>query len=76
MKAVVFDLEGTLIDSASDIHASVNKMLKDDGCKKLDLPTVTSFIGKGLPNLVEQVMKARSISVQKHTELCAKVLMQ
>ncbi|MEO1291990.1 MAG: HAD family hydrolase [Pseudomonadota bacterium] len=27
MRAVVFDLDGTLIDSAPDLHAAVNRML-------------------------------------------------
>ena len=35
MKAIIFDLDGTLIDSAPDIHASINKLLK----KEL-LPTI------------------------------------
>jgi phosphoglycolate phosphatase len=74
VKAVIFDLDGTLIDSAPDIHAAVNKMLSGEGYGSLDLPTVTSFIGRGLPNLVQQVMEARSIPLQMHTELCAKVL--
>lgn len=75
VKAVIFDLDGTLIDSAPDIHAAVNKMLSGEGYNALDLPTETSFIGRGLPNLVEQVMEARSILLPMHAELCAKVLM-
>lgn len=50
VRAVVFDLDGTLIDSAPDIHAAVNKMLSGEGYDAFDLPTVTSFIGRGLPN--------------------------
>lgn len=74
VRAVVFDLDGTLIDSAPDIHAAVNKMLSGEGYDALDLPTVTSFIGRGLPNLVQQVMKARSIPLQMHADLCTKVM--
>ena len=31
MAAVIFDLDGTLVDSAPDIHAAVNRLLADVG---------------------------------------------
>jgi phosphoglycolate phosphatase len=74
MKAVIFDLDGTLIDSAPDIHAAANRMLVDEGCAVLDLATITSFIGNGLPKLVERVMQARGIDLARHGELSARVL--
>ena len=58
---IVFDLDGTLVDSAPDLMAAANRMLADEGYAPLDLATVTSFIGNGLPKLVERVMRARSI---------------
>ena len=61
MKAIVFDLDGTLIDSAPDIQAAANRMLEGEGLAPLDLPMITSFIGNGLPKLVERVMRARGI---------------
>lgn len=61
MKAVIFDLDGTLIDSAPDIHAAANKMLVEIGLDPLDYPTVRSFIGNGVPKLIERVMGARDI---------------
>ena len=61
-KSIVFDLDGTLIDSAPDIHAAVNRMLSDLGLADLSLREVTGFIGNGLPNLVRLVMEARSIA--------------
>ena len=69
MKAIVFDLDGTLIDSAPDIHAAVNRMLADEGQAPLDLRTVISFIGHGLPKLVERVMRARGIDATQHARL-------
>ena len=74
VRAVVFDLDGTLIDSAPDIHAAVNKMLTSEGYHTLDLPTVTSFIGNGLPKLVERVMRTLGLPIEIHAELCAKVM--
>ena len=74
VRAVVFDLDGTLIDSAPDIHAAVNKMLTAEGYDTLDLPTVKSFIGNGLPKLVERVMKTLGLSMEMHADLCTKVM--
>ncbi len=69
MRAIVFDLDGTLIDSAPDIHAAVNAMLVGEGLAPLDLPTVISFVGNGLPKLVERVMAVRGIDSTRHGDL-------
>ena len=52
MKAVVFDLDGTLIDSAPDLHAAANHMLTALGKPPIRLDQTVSFIGNGVPNLV------------------------
>ncbi|OFZ28773.1 MAG: hypothetical protein A2622_06740 [Bdellovibrionales bacterium RIFCSPHIGHO2_01_FULL_40_29] len=49
---LIFDLDGTLIDSAQDIHVALNKMLALYGRQLVDLPTLTSHIGDGLNKLV------------------------
>ncbi|MBR9844499.1 MAG: phosphoglycolate phosphatase [Rhodobacteraceae bacterium] len=74
MNAIIFDLDGTLIDSAPDIHASVNKMLAAEGRAALDLATVTSFIGNGLPKLVERVMKRVGMDMGEFDRIAADVL--
>ncbi|MDG2406642.1 MAG: phosphoglycolate phosphatase [Paracoccaceae bacterium] len=71
MSRIVFDLDGTLIDSAPDIHLGVNMMLEEQGEAALDLATVTSFIGNGLPHLVKLVMMARDINPDHHTNWVA-----
>ncbi len=72
--AVIFDLDGTLVDSAPDIHASVNEMLIDEGFGTFTLPEIISFIGNGLPALIEKVMAARSIAPQEFQRLHDDVL--
>lgn len=52
--AIIFDLDGTLIDSAPDIQSSINAVLGDDDLPPLSLPVVTSFIGNGISHLVSQ----------------------
>ena len=56
MTAIVFDLDGTLIDSVGDIHVALNQMLARAGHGPLGKDTVTSFVGKGSSNLVKRVI--------------------
>lgn len=56
--AVVFDLDGTLIDSAPDIHAASNRVLAEQGFAPLTFGQVRSFIGKGVPHLIERLLEA------------------
>ena len=58
MAAVIFDLDGTLVDSAPDIHAAVNRLLADVGEVALSAQTVKGFIGNGVPTLVTRVLAA------------------
>jgi phosphoglycolate phosphatase len=69
VNGIVFDLDGTLIHSAPDIHAAANRMLAEEGLEPLDLATITSFIGNGIPKLVERVMRTRGIDPGEHTRL-------
>lgn len=71
---IVFDLDGTLIDSAPDIHRAAARMLMGEGHAPLDVPTIISFIGNGLPKLVERVMKARGIDMAEFERLSARTL--
>lgn len=66
---IVFDLDGTLVDSAPDIAVAVNRVLADEGLEPLTLAQVTSFIGNGLPRLIERVMRARGIGAHHFDRL-------
>ncbi|MFK7746374.1 MAG: phosphoglycolate phosphatase [Roseobacter sp.] len=56
--AIIFDLDGTLIHSAPDLHAAVNVALVGLGRQPLSLETVISFIGNGVEKLVERSLAA------------------
>ena len=56
--SIVFDLDGTLVDSAPDLHYCTNILMNEMGLPKLGLPTVTGFIGHGVGPLVDSALKA------------------
>lgn len=53
---LIFDLDGTLVDSQADLADSVNYVLKSYGRRKISIPTLRSFIGNGVVNLMERAM--------------------
>ncbi len=69
MTAVVFDLDGTLVHSAPDIHAAVNVVLEERGIAPLGLDVVTTFIGNGVPKLVERVVSATGIDGREYDQV-------
>src|SRR5215469_16179352 len=54
--ALIFDLDGTLIDSKQDLIRSVNAMLAATGREPLHEDTVSSYIGHGAPRLVARAL--------------------
>ncbi|MEF2552885.1 phosphoglycolate phosphatase [Aurantimonas sp. A2-1-M11] len=53
-KAVLFDLDGTLVDSAPDIHAALNETLASYGEPPFTLEAVTRMVGRGVPTLIDR----------------------
>lgn len=56
VEAVMFDLDGTLVDSLPDIALSANRMLAEMGRPQRDMAEIRRFVGKGIPNLVTRCM--------------------
>lgn len=56
-RAVAFDLDGTLVDSAPDIAAAANGMLAERGLRALPLARVVAAIGDGIDALVVRVLE-------------------
>ena len=71
---IIFDLDGTLIHSVPDMHAAVNALLVEESAQPLDEATVQSFVGNGLPKLVERVIGAAGLDMARHQELSDRTL--
>lgn len=54
VKLIVFDLDGTLIDSRHDLTGAVNYMRGSMGLEPLSAERVVSFVGNGIINLVRR----------------------
>lgn len=67
--ALVFDLDGTLIDSAPDLHVAVNRVLEGEGAAPLTLAEVVGFIGHGIPHLVGLARAARGIAPDRQAAM-------
>ena len=67
--AVFFDLDGTLVDSASDILRAVNFALYDIGVDPVTSLQVRLWVGRGASRLIQCVRECRGISSERHDEL-------
>ena len=61
---IIFDLDGTLIDSAADIHAAGNATLAAEGLAPITLAQARSFVGNGARVFVERLERAGAGSNQ------------
>ena len=61
-RPVLIDLDGTLVDTAPDIVEAANRMLGALGAAPLPPPTISGFIGNGVPTLVRRVLAAVAIT--------------
>src|SRR6202171_4978900 len=56
VRALIFDLDGTLIDSQRDLIRSVSAMLREMGREPLHEDTISGYIGHGAPQLVGRAL--------------------
>jgi phosphoglycolate phosphatase len=57
-RAALFDLDGTLLDTAPDLARSANRMLAELGRPALPESEIRDYIGKGIANLVRQCVES------------------
>tara|TARA_B100000497_G_scaffold43586_1_gene50665 strand:+ start:869 stop:1537 length:669 start_codon:yes stop_codon:yes gene_type:complete len=60
IKAILFDLDGTLFETAPELAEAVNLMLKDLEMAELKTNEIKRFIGRGAENLIKQSIEVSS----------------
>ncbi len=71
MARIVFDLDGTLIDSAPDIRGVANRLLSGEGLAPVTLAETKKFIGDGAAMFVTRMRAARGIAEGEQARLLA-----
>ena len=60
IRAVAFDLDGTLVETLPDLHESANRMLAQIGRPPVPESTVRAYIGDGVDRLVKRLLTQMS----------------
>lgn len=70
IKAIIIDLDGTMLDTAPDFHYAVNRMRADLNLAPLDIGSIKNFVGKGTENLMRCVLAVdfNDQDVERHFE--------
>jgi phosphoglycolate phosphatase len=63
-EVLIFDLDGTLIDSAPDLRTATNKVLAKHGRRAISMEETKQFVGNGAPKLIERAFRATGEPVE------------
>lgn len=74
MARIVFDLDGTLIDSAPDIGAVANKTLAARGLEPITLAQTREFVGNGASVFIDKMRAVRGIDQSEHATILAEFM--
>ncbi len=64
-KAIIFDLDGTLLDTIKDLALTVNAVLKRNSFREHPVEAYRYFVGDGIEKLVQRAFPAESIAGRK-----------
>lgn len=59
---IVFDLDGTLVDTAPDLVRALNQTMDLEGLPRVKLETVRALVGQGAPVLIERAAALRGVA--------------
>lgn len=68
MKSIIFDMDGTVIDTLKDMTISMNHVLAANGFPERSGEEIRSFVGNGIRKLVERAVPAGT--AEEMTERC------
>ncbi|HVF61737.1 MAG TPA: HAD-IA family hydrolase [Thermoanaerobaculia bacterium] len=71
--ALVFDLDGTLIDSRRDLATAVNRMREELGLAPLALAEIVGMVGEGARRLVEKALRGE-VPLERFEEVFTRYL--
>jgi phosphoglycolate phosphatase len=57
-ETIIFDLDGTLVDTAPDLTAALNAVMRSLGRRQVPLNDVRHMVGRGARHLIERAMEA------------------
>lgn len=69
-QAVLFDMDGTLLDTLSDMQDAVNHILLENGWPQRTLEEIRAFVGNGAAKLMERAIH-KPIAPQRFHEILA-----
>jgi len=69
VQAIIFDLDGTLVDSADDLRAALKRLLADLGLRPIEPTEIKGMIGDGVLKLLERALVAANGDPQQKDAL-------
>ena len=66
LRGVIFDLDGTLVDTVDDIAAALNTALREDGLPPLSSQRVQELVGYGARALVEKALRIYGVEPREN----------
>lgn len=68
---LVFDLDGTLVETAPDLHRATNEIMRSENLKEISLEKVRAFVGQGAQALIKRGAAVSNVefSAEKLTAL-------
>ena len=61
---VIFDLDGTLLDTAPDLASALNTLLEEEGCQSLPLSLVRAMVGRGAVHMIKQGLAQAGLPIE------------
>ena len=69
IKAVLFDLDGTLADSLIDLADGVNRAIASKGYPTHPVEAFKYFVGDGIPKMIERALPPEHRSIEEINEI-------
>lgn len=68
IKLIIFDLDGTLVDSSVDIANAINYAIEPYGIKPITVKETINLIGEGITRLMEKLIKSHESEVRSNID--------